>query len=85
LVRLRMKRTGTKNNICWRLVATETKCPRDGRNIEELGYYNAQTEPVTMNLKEDRIKYWISVGAQPSIQVLSLLKKAKISIDRKKK
>lgn len=76
-VKLRLKRTGNKNNLCWRVIATDTRAPRDGRHIEEIGFYNPTQEPQELSLKMDRVDYWLSVGAQPSEQVRSLIKKAK--------
>ncbi len=77
-VKLRLRRTGTTNNACWRVVAADSKSPRDGRCIEELGFYNPKSDPAECKLNEERVKYWLSVGAQPSDQVNSLIKKAGI-------
>ena len=76
-VKLRLKRTGNKNNVCWRVIAADARAPRDGRHIEEVGYYNPTQNPEELSLKMDRIEYWLSVGAEPSEQVSSLIKKAK--------
>jgi small subunit ribosomal protein S16 len=76
-VKLRLKRTGNKNNVCWRVIAADTRAPRDGRHIEELGHYNPSQNPEELQLNMERIDYWLSVGAQPSEQVSSLIKKAK--------
>jgi small subunit ribosomal protein S16 len=76
-VKLRLKRTGSKNNACWRIIAADSRAPRDGRHIEEIGYYNPTQDPEELSLKMDRIDYWLSVGAQASEQVMSLIKKAK--------
>ncbi|MBU1863504.1 MAG: 30S ribosomal protein S16 [Candidatus Omnitrophica bacterium] len=78
-VRLRLKRTGTTNKPCWRVIVADSKSPRDGRHIEEVGYYNPTVDPAELRLKEDRIKYWLSVGAQPTNQVKSLLRRMKIA------
>ncbi len=75
-VKIRLKRTGTRNNACWRVVVADAKSPRDGRHIEEVGHYNPGQEPAELKLKQDRIDYWISVGAEPSEQVASLIKQA---------
>jgi len=77
-VRLRLKRTGTTNSPRWRVVVVDARSPRDGRHIEEVGYYNPTADPEEIQLKEDRIKYWLSVGAQPTVQVTSILKKVNI-------
>jgi len=75
LVRLRLTRIGAKNRPAYRIVAIDSRQPRDGRHIEILGFYDPKTDPATVQLKEDRILYWLSKGAQPSDTVLSLLKK----------
>lgn len=73
-VRLRLTRVGGRKDPVWRVVATDQRSPRDGRIIETLGQYNAQTEPSTIVLKEDRIEEWLSKGAQPTDQVKQLMK-----------
>jgi len=74
MVRLRLTRVGGKKNPIWRIVATDQRSPRDGRILEIVGRYNAQTEPSTISVDEDRVKHWLSVGAQPSNQVKKLLR-----------
>ncbi|MBJ7471234.1 MAG: 30S ribosomal protein S16, partial [Solirubrobacteraceae bacterium] len=66
MVRLRLTRIGGKKNPIWRIVATDQRSPRDGRILEIVGRYNAQTEPSTISVDEDRVKHWLSVGAQPT-------------------
>ncbi len=73
-VRLRLTRVGGRKDPVWRIVAADQRSPRDGRIIETLGQYNAQTEPSTIVLKEDRIEEWLSKGAQPTAQVKRLIK-----------
>jgi len=73
-VRLRLTRIGNRKNPVWRVVAADQRSPRDGRVIETLGHYNAQTEPSTVTLDEDRVKHWISKGAQPSDAVKRLMR-----------
>jgi small subunit ribosomal protein S16 len=84
-VRLRLRRDGAKKRPFYHLVAADIRRARNGRFIEELGYYNpivaADAEPIIM-LKEDRIRYWLSVGAQPSDTAASLLQKVGI-LERK--
>ena len=75
-VKLRLKRFGRKKRPVYRLVAAESAKPRDGKTLEELGVYDPCTDPIKLDLKEDRIKHWISVGAQPSKPVERLLGKA---------
>ena len=78
-VKIRLKRLGTKNKPFWRVVVADSKMPRDGRFIEELGYYDPKTNPAKYHIKEERAKYWLSVGAQPSDVVRSILKKKGIA------
>jgi len=76
MLKLRLKRTGRKRSPSYRLVIMENTSRRDGRPIEELGYY----DPITKNYKFDveKIKKWLSYGVKPTETVLSLLKKAGI-------
>jgi small subunit ribosomal protein S16 len=74
MVRLRLTRIGGKKNPIWRIVATDQRSPRDGRILEIVGRYNAQTEPSTISVDEDRVKHWLDRGAQPSNQVKKLLR-----------
>ena len=73
-VRVRLTRVGSKKNPVWRVVVADQRSPRDGRVIETIGRYNAQTEPSTIVLDEERTKLWLSRGAQPSTTVRKLLK-----------
>ena len=73
-VAIRLTRVGGKKDPVWRVVVADSRSPRDGRSIETVGRYNAQTEPSTIVLNEERIRYWISRGAQPSGPVRQLLK-----------
>jgi small subunit ribosomal protein S16 len=77
MVRIRLKRTGRCNKPSFRLTAVDIRKSRDGRVLEELGaYIPAHKDPQErLNLKLDRIQYWLSVGAQPSETVRQLLKK----------
>lgn len=75
MVKLRLKRMGAKKRPSYRIVATESNSPRDGRFIEQVGFYDPLTEPATVTLNEERVKHWLSVGAQPSDTVRSLLRK----------
>jgi small subunit ribosomal protein S16 len=75
MVRIRLKRMGRKRKPFYRVVAADQRSPRDGRHIEVLGYYNPMTEPLTIELKMDRVNYWIGVGAQPSDTAASLIKR----------
>jgi small subunit ribosomal protein S16 len=73
-VRIRLTRVGARNNPIWRVVATDRRSPRDGRFIEVLGHYNPQTDPSTIELDEERVRDWLSRGAQPTNTVKNLLK-----------
>ena len=77
-VKLRLKRMGAKKAPFYRVVAADARSPRDGRFIEELGYYNPKTEPATVSLKEEQILAWLNNGAQPTDTVKALLKKNNI-------
>lgn len=73
-VRLRLTRIGGKKDPVWRVVVADQRSPRDGRIIESVGHYNAQTHPSTVSLDEERIRHWLGHGAQPTDQVRKLLK-----------
>ena len=73
-VRLRVTRGGGRKNPVWRVVVADQRSKRDGRIIENVGHYNAQTEPSTIVLNEERIRDWLSRGAQPSESVRKLLR-----------
>jgi small subunit ribosomal protein S16 len=73
-VRLRLTRIGGKKDPIWRVVVADQRSPRDGRIIETVGHYNAQTEPSTIKIDEERVRHWLSRGAQPTDQVRKLLK-----------
>ena len=75
-VHIRLKRFGTKKKVHWRVVVADARMPRDGRFIEEVGYYDPHKNPARIQLDLDRIKDWISKGAKPTETVRSLLKKA---------
>jgi small subunit ribosomal protein S16 len=63
---------GAKKRPSYRIIATESRSPRDGRFIEAIGFYDPLTNPATITLKDDRCKHWLSVGAQPSDTVRKL-------------
>ncbi|TDT61600.1 30S ribosomal protein S16 [Fonticella tunisiensis] len=77
-VKIRLRRMGAKKNPFYRIVVADSRAPRDGKFIEEIGYYNPTTEPVDVKIDAEKAKKWISNGAQPSDTVRSLLKKAGI-------
>ena len=73
-VRLRLTRIGGRKDPVWRVVVADQRSKRDGRVIEIVGHYNAQTEPSTIKLDSDRIQHWLERGAQPTDQVRKLIK-----------
>ena len=73
-VSMRLTRVGGKKDPVWRVVVADRRSPRDGRFIETLGRYNAQTDPSTIVLNEERIRYWLDRGAQPTETVTKLLR-----------
>jgi small subunit ribosomal protein S16 len=77
VVRIRMKSFGRRHRPFFRICAMDSRSPRDGRAIEELGYYDPMVRDVNARtvLKKSRIRYWLSVGAQPSEKVQALLKR----------
>jgi small subunit ribosomal protein S16 len=77
-VRLRLTRIGSKKNPIYRVVAADSRSPRDGRFIEIVGRYNPQTDPSTIELDESKIRDWLAKGAQPSGPVARLIKAAGI-------
>ena len=78
-VRLRLTRIGGRKDPVWRVVVADQRSPRDGRVIETVGHYNAQTEPSTIVLNEERIRAWLERGAQPTRTVRQLMKTQNIS------
>jgi small subunit ribosomal protein S16 len=71
---------GGRKNPIWRVVAADQRSPRDGRFIEVVGQYNAQTSPSTITLDEDRVRAWLDKGAQPTDQVRRLLRTQGIGV-----
>ena len=73
-VKLRLTRVGSKKNPVYRIVAADSRSPRDGKFLEIVGRYNPQTDPSTIEFDEERVRDWLSKGAQPSGTVQRLLK-----------
>jgi small subunit ribosomal protein S16 len=71
---MRLTRVGGHKDPVWRVVVADQRSPRDGRVIETVGHYNAQTDPSTIRLDEERVRDWLSRGAQPTDTVRKLLK-----------
>ncbi len=82
MVKLRLKRMGRRNRAFFRICAFDAREERDGRSIEQLGTYDPmeKDESKKVVLKRERIEYWLSVGAQPTETVASILKKNKIAL-----
>ncbi len=77
-VRIRMKRMGAKKRPFYRIVVADSRSPRDGRFIEEIGYYNPTTDPITLEVDGEKAAAWLKNGASPSETVKALFKKAGI-------
>ena len=77
-VKIRLKRMGAKKRPFYRLVAADSRSPRDGKFIENLGTYNPLTDPASINVKEEETLNWLSKGAQPTDTVKNILSKAGI-------
>ena len=75
-VKIRLRRMGAKKAPFYRVVVADSRFPRDGRFIEEIGYYNPIAEPVELSIDADKAKKWIGNGAQPTDTARALLKKA---------
>ena len=75
MVKLRLARAGAKKRPFYRVVVTDSRMPRDGRFIEQIGHYDPKADPVVLTIKEDRLDYWLSVGAQTSETLGTLVKK----------
>ena len=74
-VKIRLKRIGSKKNPFYRIVVADERSPRDGKFIEEIGYYNPLTEPKTVKVDAEKVNKWISNGAKPTDTVNKLFKK----------
>ena len=74
MVRIRLRRMGSKHRPAYRVVIADARAPRDGKFIETIGHYNPQLQPKVLVIKQDRARYWLSVGAQPSETVVRLLR-----------
>ena len=77
-VKIRLRRMGAKKAPFYRIVVADSRYPRDGRFIEQIGYYNPLTDPVEINIDAEKAQQWIKNGAQPTETVKSLLKKQNI-------
>ena len=77
-VKIRLKRIGAKKTPFYRVVVADERSPRDGRFIEEIGYYNPLTDPVDIKIDAEKATKWLNNGAQPTETVRSILKKSDI-------
>jgi small subunit ribosomal protein S16 len=77
MVRIRLTRLGAKKKPFYRMIATDSRSPRDGRCIEQLGWYDPLKNPHQVKLDLARVDYWISVGARPSDTCARLIEKAR--------
>ncbi len=76
MVKLRLRRMGAKKRPSYRIVAADSRSPRDGAFIESVGFYDPITDPATINVNLDRARYWVNNGAQPTDTVRSILQRA---------
>ena len=83
MVKIRLKRMGAHKKPFYRIVVADSRNARNGRFIEEIGYYNPLTEPATIKIEGERAEYWLSQGAQPTDVVRSLLKKSGVTGEKK--
>ena len=77
-VKIRLKRIGAKKSPFYRVVVADSRAPRDGKFIEEIGYYNPITQPAEVKIDAEKAKKWLGTGAQPTETVKALLKKSGI-------
>ncbi|MEY3989859.1 MAG: 30S ribosomal protein S16 [Roseiflexaceae bacterium] len=78
MVTIRLRRTGKKKQPSYRVVVADSRSPRDGKFIEIVGFYNPVRQPQELEIKADRVRHWMSVGAQPSDTVVRLLKRVNV-------
>jgi small subunit ribosomal protein S16 len=74
MIKLRLRRMGAKKKPSYRIVVADARSKRDGRFVEIVGHYSPMTEPSTIVINNDRARYWLSQGAQPTERVAKLLK-----------
>ncbi|MBM4412212.1 MAG: 30S ribosomal protein S16 [Chloroflexi bacterium] len=78
MVTIRLRRTGKKKQPSYRVVVADSRSPRDGKFIEIVGFYNPVRQPQELEIKADRVRHWMSVGAKPSDTVVRLLKRVNV-------
>lgn len=77
-VKIRLTRTGKKKAPSYRVIVADERSPRDGRFIDEIGYYNPMTDPAEIKIDAEKAEKWLKNGAQPTETVRTLLKKSEI-------
>jgi small subunit ribosomal protein S16 len=80
MVKIRLARGGTKKKPYYRVVVADQRCKRDGRYLEHIGFYNPMVSENRFGIDEERVKHWLSVGAQPTERIGKLMKQAKIKV-----
>jgi small subunit ribosomal protein S16 len=78
MVKIRLRRVGTKKKPSYRLVAADSRAPRDGAFIDTIGHYDPLTDPETIVINEEKVLYWLGQGAQPTVTAARLISKAGI-------
>ncbi|ABY35265.1 MAG TPA: 30S ribosomal protein S16 [Chloroflexus aurantiacus] len=78
MVKIRLRRTGKTKQPSYRIVVADSRSPRDGKFIETIGYYLPTRQPKVLEIKADRARYWLGVGAQPTEVVVKLLKRVNV-------
>jgi small subunit ribosomal protein S16 len=81
MLKIRLRRTGRKDQPSYRIVVADSRSPRDGRFVENIGHYNPLTDPETVVINKDRAMHWFSVGAQPTEAVERMLKKVGVDAE----
>lgn len=81
MVKIRLRRMGARKRPYYRIVVIDARKPRDGRALESIGYYHpVEAEDRQFSVQEDRVRYWLSVGAQPTNTIKRLLTKNKVTV-----
>lgn len=75
MLRIRLRRVGKRKQSSYRVVVADSRSPRDGKYVAQLGFYNPRTDPPTMELKQEEVSQWLRKGAQPSESVQRMLRK----------
>ena len=74
-VSIRLSRTGKKKQVSYRVVVTDSRAPRDGRHLEQIGSYDPRKDPPLAQIRTDRLQYWLERGARPSMTVAQIIKR----------